>query len=80
MTAIFAKWKTVYAVLAVALVSTFALSGVGQSRNEAERAASDTAWIGTIFWVAFGITVLVLVIYTVALLIHRVASGARSTA
>lgn len=71
MSALFAKWKTVYTVLIVLLVSTFALSSIGNTGTDAQNDSDPNNWIGSLFWVAFGLTLLVTIAYTVGLLVSR---------
>jgi hypothetical protein len=59
----------------------FALSAVGHTGTSGENAASSVGWIGSIGWGGFLLSLLVLVLYSLALLVHRLArrsSGGRS--
>ncbi|MDQ1706235.1 MAG: hypothetical protein QOF18_2601 [Frankiaceae bacterium] len=71
MARIFSRPKRVYVALVVLMVGLFALSGVGQTDG------SSVSWIGAIGWFGFLLTVLVTLIYTLALAI-RAAVGRRT--
>lgn len=63
--------KKVYALLAISIVVLFALSAVGNSGTEAENDASNVAWIGAIGWFGFLICLLLVILYSLALLVRR---------
>lgn len=71
MPELFRRPKTVYLLLGVAIVAFFALSAVGHTGTSGENEASSIAWIGSIGWAAFLLSLLALIVYSLALLVHR---------
>ncbi|MBK5306518.1 MAG: hypothetical protein JJD92_07505 [Frankiaceae bacterium] len=55
--------RTTYAVLGTLLVAFWFLAGIGQGDGASDSAAN----VGTTFWVCFGVTVLAVAGYTLAL-------------
>ena len=64
--------KQVYAGLVVTIVLSFALSGVGNSGDDAANKKSDVAWIGSIGWVVFMLAVLALLVYSAFAVVRAV--------
>ena len=61
--------RRTYIGLGLLLVAAFAVSAVGQGRRG--RGHDALYWIGAVGWTTFGITLLVVVLLTLALLIRR---------
>lgn len=61
--------RRTYVALGLLLVVAFAVSSVGQGRRNNPH--DMQYWIGAIAWATFGITLLVLVLLTLALAIRR---------
>ena len=57
--------KKVYPVLVVLIVGLFALSAVGQGKDD------DLWWVGAIGWFGFLITLLATIVYSITVLFRR---------
>jgi succinate dehydrogenase hydrophobic anchor subunit len=74
MRKVFERPRITYVVLVVAIVGFFALSAVGNTGDH----NTNVTWIGNIGWAMFLLSILVTILYTVALAIRAVRR--RSTA
>jgi len=78
MQRLFDRPKVVYIGLVVAIVGFFALSAVGNSGTDAQNKASSVGWIGDIGWAMFMISILVTILYTLALVVRTIVRRRRS--
>lgn len=62
--------RRVYPVLAVLLVGLFALSAVGNTNDSHKATHGASYWIGAVGWFGFLLTLLTLVVYSIALFAH----------
>ena len=74
-----ARPKRVYPVLVVLLVGLFALSAVGNTNDSHKATHGASYWIGAIGWIGFLITLLLIVLYTLAVVTTRVARRRRAS-
>jgi hypothetical protein len=63
MQRLFERPKVVYVVLVVMIVGFFALSAVGNTGDK----DTNVTWIGNVGWAMFGVSLLLTIVYTVAL-------------
>ena len=70
------RWKTVYLAAIPVVIGLFALSAVGNTGSDKENAKNSLAWLGGIGFFGMVLTVLALVMFTVALGVRRVRGGA----
>ena len=61
---IFSKPKVTYVVLVVAIVVSFAISGIGQNKD------SSWTWLGDTGWWLFQLSILATIVYTIALVVR----------
>ena len=80
MQRVFERPKVVYVGLVIAIVGFFALSAVGNTGTDAQNKASGVTWIGDIGWAMFMISILVTILYTVALVVRTIVRRRRGVA
>ena len=68
MQRLFDRPKAVYVVLVVMIVGFFALSAVGNTGDK----DTNVTWIGNIGWAMFMLSILLTIVYTVALAVRAV--------
>jgi uncharacterized membrane protein YhaH (DUF805 family) len=71
MRALLTRPKKAYLFLGVAIVVCFAVSAVGHTGTPAQQEASDVAWIGSLGWAGFLLSLLAVLVFSLALLVHR---------
>ncbi len=71
MRALLSRPSKAYLFLGVAIVAFFALSAIGHTGTPAENEASSVAWIGSVGWAGFLLSLLAVLAYSLALVAHR---------
>lgn len=66
--------KKTYAVLGTLLVAFWFLSGIGQGEGDSEAMSN----VGTVFWVSFGVTILLTLAYTLGLGVRALMRSRRT--